>query len=136
MSLLQPLLNALRDFFQDKIASHLARIQDLGDRTLDEKVLEAIHKLSLPSSHKISFRFSPPQDPKYRAEKGRAAYDILCWGKVESVPFQVFINNKFGNLKSSARNDITTYNNLIRLYLSIQVSRLSPDKIELDKKSF
>lgn len=45
------------------------------------------------------------------------------------------MNNKLGDLQSSARNDITIYSNLIRLYLDIQVSRLSPSKMEIDKQT-
>jgi len=47
--------------------------------------------------------------------------------------FRIFINNKFGNLFSNARNDITTYNNLIRLYLGISKQRLA-EEIKIDRK--
>ena len=43
----------------------------------------------------------------------------------------IFINNKFGDLYSNTRNDITTYNNLLRLYLGIEKQRLT-SKITID----
>ncbi len=53
-------------------------------------------------------------------------YDLLCWWEVlMGKRSKIFINNKFGDLHSSARNDITTYNNLLRLYLGITEQRLS-----------
>jgi len=81
----------------------------------------------------FKLRFSEPRDVIYKAEKGRTPYDILSYGKINNKKFKVFINNKFGNLHSKARNDITTYNNLLRLYLNIDQQRIK--KIIIDKEA-
>lgn len=85
------------------------------------------------SERKYKIRFQEPKDKIYKAESGRAPYDLLCTGEISQSKFSIFINNKFGNLRSNARNDITTYNNLIRLYLGIETHRLS-SKVTLDRK--
>jgi hypothetical protein len=82
---------------------------------------------------KITLKFSEPKDEIYKAEKGRTPYDILCYGKINKKNLKIFINNKFGDLYSIARNDITTYNNLIRLYLDIRQQRLKSKIPIIDK---
>lgn len=62
-----------------------------------------------------------------RPESSREAYDILFQGSFEGKSFEVLVNNKFGNLSSNTKNDITTYNNLLGLYLGISESRFRKD---------
>lgn len=104
----------------------------LNDRTLDAEVLDVLKNFEI-SEEKLKIKFSKPEDPIYKAEAGRTPYDLLCKGKINEKEFTIFINNKFGRLDSKTRNDITTYNNLLRLYLGIVEQRLS-SKIIIDKK--
>jgi hypothetical protein len=103
------------------------RDKDVSEKTLDGEVLNVLTntEFSLEKILKISMSFSEPKDEIYKAEAGRTPYDLLCYGKINKKEFKIFINNKFGNLFSNARNDITTYNNLIRLYLGISRQRLT-----------
>lgn len=120
---LKNLIDKLRPLFKEVESELAKRGSSLEDRTLDDEVLSALEAIRLSNEETFSdldLEFSPPQDPMYKAEKGRAAYDLLCRGRIDSKAFQLFINNKFGTLQSSTRNDITTYNNLLRLYLDIQ----------------
>jgi hypothetical protein len=103
------------------------RDKDVSEKTLDGEVLNVLTntEFSLEKILKISMSFSEPKDEIYKAEAGRTPYDLLCYGKINKKEFKILINNKFGNLFSNARNDITTYNNLIRLYLGISRQRLT-----------
>ena len=123
-----------------KVAKKLY-MEKVSDRTLDEKVFE---KLSPEIKRKrrnisITMQFLPPADELYRVEGGRTPYDILVRGNIDDIPFKIFLNNKYGTIftksgkPSSTRNDVTTYNNLLRLYLGITTQRLR-DKIEIDKR--
>ena len=105
--------------------------KELTDRTLDREVLSILKKFEI-SRDNIEIRFSEPKDNIYRAEAGRTPYDLLSYGKINGKKFLIFINNKFGDLYSNARNDITTYNNLLRLYLGIKKQRLT-SKITIDE---
>jgi hypothetical protein len=111
------------------------RDKDVSEKTLDGEVLNVLTntEFSLEKILKISMSFSEPKDEIYKAEAGRTPYDLLCYGKINKKEFKIFINNKFGNLFSNARNDITTYNNLIRLYLGISKQRLASE-IKIDSK--
>jgi hypothetical protein len=111
------------------------RDNDVSEKTLDGEVLNVLTntEFSLEKILKISMSFSEPKDEIYKAEAGRTPYDLLCYGKINKKEFKIFINNKFGNLFSNARNDITTYNNLIRLYLGISKQRLASE-IKIDRK--
>jgi hypothetical protein len=109
------------------------RDKDVSEKTLDGEVLNVLTntEFSLEKILKISMSFSEPKDEIYKAKAGRTPYDLLCYGKINKKEFKIFINNKFGNLFSNARNDITTYNNLIRLYLGISKQRLASE-IKID----
>jgi len=56
----------------------------------------------------------------------------LIFGKIYEKDFKIFLNNKLGDLESGARNDVTTYNNLLRLYLGVKSQRLSGE-IQIDR---
>ncbi len=60
---------------------------------------------------------SEPKDSIYRPQGGRTPYDLLLYGRIDGLPLTAFINNKYGRIRSGSKNDITTYNNLLRLYL-------------------
>jgi len=85
------------------------------------------------SQKDLQMKFSKPKDIIYSSESGRTPYDILCSGNIKGKKFEVYINNKFGDLYSKDRNDVTTYNNLLRLYLGIPKQRLT-SKITIDKE--
>ncbi len=102
----------------------------LTDRTLNAEVLNVLKRSEI-SEEGLEIKFSEPKDSIYRAESGRTPYDLLAFGKVNGKVFTIFINNKFGNIYGSTRNDITTYNNLLRLYLGISKQRLT-SKIVVD----
>ncbi len=125
---LKILSKKLREIF-DNVYDRLKK-RDLTDRTLDNEVLDILKKFEI-SEEKLEIKFSEPRDSIYRAEAGRTPYDLLCFGKINWKKFMIFINNKFGDLHSGARNDITTYNNLLRLYLGISKQRLT-SKITID----
>lgn len=125
---LKILAKKLREIF-DNVYDEL-KDRTLTDRTLDNEVLNILKDFEI-SEEDLEIKFSEPRDSIYRAEAGRTPYDLLCFGKVNGKKFIIFINNKFGDLYSNARNDITTYNNLLRLYLGISKQRLT-SKITID----
>ncbi len=125
---LKVLAHRLREIFQDVYNELKSRV--LTDRTLDREVLDILRDFEV-SDGELEIKFSEPKDSIYRAESGRTPYDLLCFGSINGKEFRIFINNKFGNLFSNARNDITTYNNLLRLYLGISRQRLT-SKITID----
>ncbi|WP_292460890.1 hypothetical protein [Methanothermococcus sp.] len=104
--------------------------KELTDRTLDYEVLNILKKYEIAEDN-LKIKFSEPNDEIYSVEGGRTPYDLLCYGKINKKEFVIFINNKYGNLNSTARNDVTTYNNLLRLYLGIDKQRLT-SKITID----
>jgi hypothetical protein len=121
---LKEIAEKLREIFK-KVGEDL-KSRKLTDRTLDAEVLSLLKNYEFAQEN-MEIKFSEPQDEVYRAESGRTPYDLLCYGKVNGKNFFIFINNKFGDLRSSARNDVTTYNNLLRLYLHIKEQRLSSE---------
>ncbi|XRO76130.1 hypothetical protein ACO3VM_04805 [Methanocaldococcus sp. 10A] len=125
---LKLLAENLRNIFK-KVYNELKN-KELTDRTLDNEVLNILKNFKI-SEETLEIKFSEPQDSIYRAEAGRTPYDLLCYGKINNKEFKIFINNKFGDLYSNARNDVTTYNNLLRLYLGISKQRLT-SKITID----
>jgi len=125
---LKILAEKLREIFKD--VYNKLKDKDLNDRTLDKEVLKIVGKIKI-IEEKLEIRFSEPKDPIYRAEAGRTPYDLLCFGKINGKNFMIFINNKFGDIFSEARNDVTTYNNLLRLYLCIPAQRLT-SKVTVD----
>jgi len=125
---LKILAKKLREIF-DKVYDKL-KDRNLTDRTLDNAVLDVVKEFEI-SEEELEIKFSEPKDSIYRAKAGRTPYDLLCFGKINGKKFIIFINNKFGDMYSSARNDITTYNNLLRLYLDISKQRLT-SKITID----
>ncbi len=113
---LEILANQIRKIFgyvYEKI-----RDKSISEKTLDVEVLNALKNTEFSLEKKLKILFSEPRDQIYRAESGRTPYDLLCYGEINKKEFKILINNKFGNLFSNAKNDITTYNNLIRLYTS------------------
>lgn len=108
------------------------KVSTLTDRTLDSQVLKLLKNLEI-KKEKLEIRFSEPIDSIYRVKGGRTPYDLLCSGIVNGKKFIIFINNKLGDLQSNARNDVTTYNNLLRLYMGISKQRLT-SKITIDGK--
>ena len=122
----------LKDIFEGTVWKQLKGSRAITDRTLDIEVLECLKNVKI-NEPDFKLRFSKPIDVIYKAEKGRTPYDILSYGIINNKRFKVFINNKFGNLYSKARNDITTYNNLLRLYLNIYQQRIK--KITIDKNT-
>lgn len=128
MSDLKLLAEKLKKVFS-KVFDEL-KDEALTDRDLDKKVLKIVKKHEI-SKKNLEIKFSEPKDEIYKVEGGRTPYDLLCFGKVNGKKFIIFINNKFGDLYSNARNDITTYNNLLRLYLGISKQRLT-SKITID----
>jgi hypothetical protein len=125
---LKILAERLRKIFA-KVYEQLKDIT-LTDRTLDSKVLNVLKDVEI-SEKDLEIKFSKPIDSIYRSEAGRTPYDLLCFGKINGKEFKIFINNKLGDLSSNTRNDITTYNNLLRLYLNISKQRLT-SKIIID----
>jgi hypothetical protein len=124
------LANRLKTIFNKEVFNELKN-KDITEKSLDKEVLKALKEFMIIEKN-LELKFSKPKDEIYKAEKGRTPYDILCYGKINGKDFKIFINNKFGNLYSNARNDITTYNNLLRLYLDIRQQRLK-GKITIDK---
>lgn len=127
---LKILANRIREIFRNVLEN--LKDRKLTDRTLDNKVIKEIRNFEI-SEKRLEIKFSEPDDVVYKAEAGRTPYDLLCYGKINGKKFTIFINNKFGDLYSNARNDITTYNNLLRLYLGITKQRLT-SKITIDGK--
>ena len=117
----------------DEVVKELTNETDLTDRTLDDKVLNILKDKSVENDN-IKMHFSEPMDEKYTSKGGRSPYDLLIYGTVNGIPFKIFLNNKFGKLNSNSKNDTTSYNNLLRLYLDISEQRLS-DKITINKKT-
>ena len=128
---LQKLSKRLRKIFGEVWLSLMDKY--LTNETIDREVLKIIKKYEITRNN-IELRFSEPKDEIYRVEGGRTPYDLLCYGKIEEKNFFIFINNKFGNLYSNARNDVTTYNNLIRLYLGLKRQRLNTKNIVMDRE--
>ncbi len=127
---LKILSRKLRAIFKE-VARDLKN-KNVTDRNLDELVLDALKNRAVEIEN-IKINFSEPVDDIYRPEAGRTPYDLLCHGKINNKPFKIFINNKFGSLKRNNKNDVTTYNNLLRLYFGIKSQRLS-EKAEINKK--
>jgi hypothetical protein len=115
------LVGILRSVFQmvfDELKS-----KNITEKSLDEEVLRVLRNYVIAKKH-LKLNFSEPKDEIYKVEKGRTPYDVLCYGNIVRKDFRILINNKFGNLYSKSLNDITTYNNLIRLYLDIRQQKL------------
>lgn len=127
---LKILANRLREIFKDVFKNLKGR--ELTDRTLDNEVLNELKNFEISQSD-LEIKFSEPKDNIYKAKAGRTPYDLLCFGRIKEKKFFIFINNKFGDIRSSTRNDVTTYNNLLRLYLGITKQRLT-SKITIDGK--
>ncbi|GAB6101632.1 hypothetical protein JCM16138_08550 [Thermococcus atlanticus] len=108
------------------------RNKNVTDRNLDDLVLEALRDKPMKKEG-IKINFSDPVDDIYRVEAGRTPYDLLCHGEINGRPFRIFINNKFGSLGKNNKNDVTTYNNLLRLYLGIKSQRLS-ENADIDRR--
>jgi hypothetical protein len=120
---------------RSKVFPHL--FQELAERgkheaitnlSLDEQVLRVLSASSWElDDPNYSLSFSGPQDPRYDPKAGRASRDFVCSATHMPSKAKIIIwaNNKLDNLNSSSRNDITTYNNLLRLYLGIKESRVS-----------
>ncbi len=125
---LEILANKLRQIFKNVFEN--LKNKELTNKTLDSEVLNELKNFNILEDH-LEIKFSEPQDSIYSVEGGRTPYDLLCFGKINGKEFKIFINNKFGNLYSNARNDVTTYNNLLRLYLGITRQRLT-SKITID----
>jgi hypothetical protein len=126
---IEELATILRDVFL--MVFEKLKGKGITEKSLDNEVLRVLKNFEI-SKENLKLKFSEPKDEIYKAEKGRSPYDILCYGKINNKNFKIFINNKFGDLYSNTRNDITTYNNLLRLYLDINKQRLN-DKITIDK---
>lgn len=127
---LEELADELKKIF-DEVFKKL-RGKKLNDRTLDNEVFNVLQNCKI-SKDNLKIEFSEPQDSIYKAESGRTPYDLLCFGEINGKKFKIFINNKFGDIDSNTRNDITTYNNLFRLYLGITKQRVT-SKITIDSK--
>ena len=119
----------LRGVFSTEVYPALRR-RKITDRTLDHEVLNVVGGREY-AANGIVGTFSEPRDSIYKAEGGRTPYDILFYGRIDGQPLMVFINNKYGKIGGATRNDITTYNNLLRLYLGISRQRLK-GKIHID----
>jgi hypothetical protein len=126
---IRELIGILRNVFQ--MVFERLKSKNITEKSLDKEVLWILENYEIIKEN-LKLKFSEPKDEIYKAEKGRTPYDVLCYGKINKKGVKIFINNKFGNLYSNARNDITTYNNLIRLYLDIRQQRLK-GKITIDR---
>lgn len=115
-----------------KVAKKLSSDNTINDKNFDNKVFAILRKQKLEKGN-IKISFSLPKDKIYTTEGGRSPYDLLIYGKVGKIPFRIFLNNKWGVINSTTRNDVTTYNNLLRLYLNIKTQRLSKET-EIDKE--
>jgi hypothetical protein len=109
------------------------RDKNISEKTLDDEVLNILKNTEFSLGETLNISFSEPKDEIYRAEAGRTPYDLLCYGKINKKDIKFFINNKLGDLFNNRRNDITTYNNLMRLYLGISKQRLTSE-IKIDRK--
>jgi hypothetical protein len=125
------LSDKLREIFKE--IWEILKNKKITDRTLDKEVLNIAKKFNI-SDKNIKLQFSEAEDTVYRAETGRTPYDMLVRGKLSDKTFNIFINNKFGNIKSNTKNDVTTYNNLLRLYLNIREQRLTSE-VTINKKT-
>jgi len=122
---LKILSGKLRDIFRE-IYNKIKNDENINDRNLDDKVLSLLKDYTI-SEENLKIKFSEPKDEIYSYEGRRTPYDLLCYGIINGKNFLIFINNKFGDLKSNTRNDVTTYNNLLRLYLGIKRQRLTSE---------
>ena len=123
------LVGRLRSVF--RMVFNKLKSKTMTEKSLDGEVLRVLKDYSVTEKH-LKLKFSEPKDEVYKVEKGRTPYDVLCYGNIVGKDFRIFINNKFGDLYSKSLNDITTYNNLIRLYLGIRQQRLKR-KVIIDR---
>ena len=124
-------LKILKDILWSEFAEFAGtlELEKITDRNIDDKVMEFFrHSIEKEG---IKINFSEPRNDIYRFEGGRTPYDLLIFGKIYEKDFKIFLNNKLGDLES-ARNDVTTYNNLLRLYLGVRSQRLS-EEIQIDR---
>ena len=125
-------LKILKDILWSEFAEFAGtlELEKVTDRNIDDKVMEFFrHSIEKEG---IKINFSEPINDIYRFEGGRTPYDLLIFGKIDEKDFKIFLNNKLGDLESGARNDVTTYNNLLRLYLGVRSQRLSGE-IQIDR---
>ncbi|MHA1222289.1 MAG: hypothetical protein ACTSP3_03300 [Candidatus Heimdallarchaeaceae archaeon] len=116
----------LKEFLQSifvKVTNELSPNSSINDKNLDGYVLNLINSY-LHQTEEIKVKVSEPVDDIYKSSAGRTPYDILIFGDIENIPFKILLNNKYGEIDSNRRNDTTTYNNLLRLYLDIQKQRV------------
>jgi hypothetical protein len=126
------LSNELRNLFTNDVFKHLKN-KKITDNTLDNLVLDYLKHKKIKSP-RLNLKFSEPEDKIYSFSAGRTPYDLLCKGTINKKPVTIFINNKFGDLSKSNKNDITTYNNLLRLYFDITTQRLK-DEVTINRKT-
>ncbi len=128
---LRRLSEALREKVFPELLLHLQGQPTINEKNLDAQVRNFLLPYSKPILSKYNIQFLAPYDPAYRQVTGRTHHDFVCKSVYQdratntATPITIWVNNKLGNLTNSkGRNDVTTYNNLLRLYLDVPYKRL------------
>jgi len=130
------LKNILRNCLEIWIRT--GEIDQIEDRTIDEILLRTLRSIGEEKKGKIHIRFQNItyvfSEPPTGSIGGRPPYDALVEVFINGKKrVTVFLNNKVGRLDSNARNDITTYHALLRLYLGSASPRFTTITPEMKK---
>ncbi len=137
--ILRRLSDALRQKVFPALLSYLQNQPSVNEKNLDQLVLDFLSTCSNPISSGYTIQFhSPYDDLAYRPATGRTNHDFVCKGRYKPThtPISVWVNNKLGNLDASRRNDVTTYNNLLRLYLNADYARFYTSDLPLGYRCY
>lgn len=123
--ILRRLGDALRQKVFPALLSYLQKQPSVNETNLDNMVLSFLSAYPNPISPGYTIQFLQPYDLAYRPATGRTHHDFVCKGlyKPTHTTITIWVNNKLGNLAASRRNNVTTYNNLLRLYLDAPYAR-------------
>jgi len=124
--ILRRLCDALRQKVFPHVLSYLQKQPSVNEANLDKLVLDFLSTYRNLTLSGYTIQFLPPYDPAYRPDTGRTHHDFVCKGlyRPTSMPVTIWVNDKLGNLDTPRRNDVTTYNNLLRLYLEAPHARI------------
>ena len=134
------LKNILRNCLEIWIKT--GEIDQIEDRTIDKILLKTLRGIGEEKNEKIHIRFQNMiyvfSEPPTGSIGGRPPYDALVEVFIDGEKrATVFLNNKVGRLNSTARNDITTYHALLRLYLgstSPRFTTITPEMKEVIRR--
>lgn len=113
------LMNVFSELFNE-----LIQIEDLDRSNLDKNCASLL-SLKEIKTNDISLKFISSED--IEEEEAKEICKMICTGITNEKKTTIYLVIKYGNFSYSGRNNITSYNNLLRLYLKIHDQRLTEE---------